>query len=162
MRSYFDSMLRYFEFSGRSTRRQYWLFWLVSGLLGVSAVYADFALYGIRPSPTEHGPFTVFSGIVHFIPGVTVTIRRLHDIGRSGWWFFIVLIPFAGVFILLYWTILGPKEWDNAFGPDPRNHNDSRSPQAPRSSIPRQIRMGSATASRPTHLAPGEDIQRFI
>lgn len=163
MRSYFDSMLRYFEFSGRSTRRQYWLFWLVAALLCLGAFYADYKLYGIIPTATEHGPFAVFVSIVHVIPGITVTVRRLHDTGRSGWWYFIQFVPVIGSLVLLFWMLRGPEQWDNAFGPDPRDDIGAIwTAPSPRSTIPRQVRMGSASQSRPTHLAPGEEIQRFI
>lgn len=163
MFSYFDGMLRYFEVSGRSTRRQYWLFWLVATLLCLGALYADYRLYGIRIDAEYPGPFTAFSCIIHLIPGITVTVRRLHDVGRSGWYYFIQLIPVIGSFILLYWMIRGPTQWDNDFGPDPRE-GAARAWAAPaaRSTIPRQIRMGNAAPSRASHLARGEDVQRFI
>ncbi len=163
MRSYFDSMLRYFEFSGRSTRRQYWLFWLITTLLCLGAIYADYMLYGIVLNARDYGPFTVFASIVHFIPGITVTVRRLHDTGRSGWWYLIQLIPLIGTLILLYWTLRGPEQWDNEFGPDPREEPaNTWSTPTPRSTIPRQVRMGSATQGRPSHLAQGDEVQRFI
>ncbi len=163
MRSYFDSMLRYFEFSGRSTRRQYWLFWLVTTLLCLAAVFADYQLYGIRPTATNHGPFTVFASIIHVVPGITVTVRRLHDTGRSGWFYFIQLIPVIGSLILLYWMVRGPEQWDNLYGSDPRDEMEGQwSAPSPRSTIPRQIRMGNSQHSRPAHLAQREEIQRFI
>lgn len=163
MLSYFDGMLRYFEFSGRSSRRQYWMFWLVASLLCAGALYADFKLYGIRFDTLYPGPFTAFAGIVHAIPAITVTVRRLHDIGRSGWFYFIQLIPIIGSLVLLYWMIVPPKQWDNAYGADPRDGaaDDSFS-RTPRSTIPRQVRMGNASPQRPAHLSAQGEVQRFI
>lgn len=164
MLAYFDGMLRYFEFSGRSTRRQYWLFWLVVVVLTTAAIAADYLLYGIVPTGKYPGPFAAFAGIVHLIPGITVTVRRLHDIGRSGWWYWIQLVPLVGTIVLIFWTLCPPSAWDNPYGPDPRD--DDRGMPAfaasPRSTIPRQIRMGNATPQRPAHMAVQGDVQRFI
>src|SRR5690554_4762310 len=161
MRSYFDGMLRYFEFSGRSTRRQYWLFWLLSLILSVGAAFTDYYLFGRLLDPRHAGLLAAFAGIIHMIPLVTVTVRRLHDIGRSGWWYFIQLIPILGSLVLLYWMICPSEQWDNAYGPAPGEQPAGSWRPAPRSTIPRQIRMGSNSA-RPAHLFEHSEIQRFI
>ncbi len=54
------------------------------------------------------------------LPMMFVTIRRLHDVGKSGWWILISLIPIASL-ILLYWLIIEGNKGDNAFGPHPLN-----------------------------------------
>jgi len=164
MRSYFDGMLRYFEFSGRSTRRQYWLFWLIATLACLGAAYVDYRLYGALPTLEQLGPFTAFASIVHTIPGITVTVRRLHDGGRSGWWYLIQLVPLVGGIVLLVWMCRGPREWDNPYGPDPRREiAATRMPREQRSTIPRAVRMGNATPPRPVFSPEtGAPSQRFI
>lgn len=160
MRSYLDGMLRYFEFSGRSTRRQYWLFWLVATLLTILALAADTNFFRYVPTSYEQlGMFTVFAAIIHIIPGITVTVRRLHDSDRSGWWYFIPLVPLIGAIILLVW-MCWPPETINRFGPDPRDEGPYREPN--RSTIPRQVRMGSDRAHRPLPLEDASVDQRFI
>lgn len=109
MFGYFDTMLRYFEFAGRSSRTQYWVYTLVSLLLLFGALYVDIAVLGyFRPGVSGLGPLTLFCVFIHIVPNITVTVRRLHDSGRSGWWYWICLVPFIGGFWLLVLMFLGP------------------------------------------------------
>lgn len=55
------------------------------------------------------------------IPGLAVTIRRLHDTGRSGWWFLIILIPILGPIVLLVFMVLDSQPTDNNYGPNPKS-----------------------------------------
>jgi uncharacterized membrane protein YhaH (DUF805 family) len=160
--AYFDSMLRYFEFSGRSSRAQYWIFWFVTAVLCILAVGADYLLLGQLPTREHPGPASAFIGIVHAIPGITVTVRRLHDIDRSGWWYWILALPLVGFIIHLVMVCTPGDEWDNAYGEVPHG-NAAMAPLRHRdvpSTIPRQIRMGN-DAARPAHVTGG-DVQRFI
>jgi uncharacterized membrane protein YhaH (DUF805 family) len=143
MGCYLDGMLRYFEFSGRSTRAQYWLFTLFQVLITVAAFVGDFQLAGLDPSnpaPT----LTLFALFVHAIPSVTVQVRRLHDIGKSGAWYLLHFVPF-GSLVLLYWACLGSEEGSNYYdGPG----KSSYTPMPPQryTTIPQGVRMGSARA----------------
>jgi uncharacterized membrane protein YhaH (DUF805 family) len=89
---------RYFSVSGRSSRKEYWSFYLLSFALVVATL--------------------VFAGFVLLIPSITVTTRRLHDTGRSGWLQLIVFIPFAA-FYLLYLYAKAGDSGENAYGADP-------------------------------------------
>lgn len=164
MRSYVDGMLRYFEFSGRSTRRQYWLFWLIALVLSILALIGDHQLWGYWPTAyDELGPLAAFVGIIHIVPGFTVTVRRLHDLDRSGWWYLIQLVPLLGALLMLYWMVCPPRD-PNRFGPDPRDDYGMRGAdayRAPASTIPRQVRMGSAQPQRVVN-DHDQDAQRFI
>jgi len=153
IRSYLDALLRYFDFSGRSSRTQYWLFYLVCVVLTVAAVFADVKLAGQFPQPGHFGTFVTFLIIFHFIPSLSVTIRRLHDIGKSGWWWLISFVPFAGGFILLYWTCCPSEPWPNDYG-DPPGHGDPsprRGREAPVN--PMVERALRARSSRPPNIA---------
>jgi uncharacterized membrane protein YhaH (DUF805 family) len=89
---------RYFSFSGRSSRKEYWSFHLLAiALLIVTAGLASLVLV---------------------IPMFTVTTRRLHDTGRSGWLQLIVFIPFASFYLLYLYATAGDRN-DNAYGADP-------------------------------------------
>ena len=55
-----------------------------------------------------------------FIPRLAVTVRRLHDSGRTGWWALIGLVPFIGFVILLIFMVLDSEPGDNAYGPNPK------------------------------------------
>lgn len=163
MSSYFDGMLRYFELSGRSTRRQYWLFWLIATLLMTIAIYADYILHGALPTRNYVGPFAAFSAIIHIVPGVTVTIRRLHDTGRSGWWYWVQFVPVIGSLLLLFWMVRSPTLLGDAYGPDPRHGSSMFAPRGKGSTIPRQVRMGNGAPPMPAHLEEsGGAVQRFI
>ena len=136
MGAYFDGMLRYFEFAGRSSRSQYWLFFLVQSALMIAAIWGDFQLGGFdrqNPAPT----LTLFVMFVHIVPGVTVQVRRLHDIGRSGLWYLINFVPF-GTLVLFYWACLASQDRDSYY--------DMPAPAAGKTkyiSIPQGVRMGS-------------------
>jgi uncharacterized membrane protein YhaH (DUF805 family) len=96
------AMKGYVKFSGRATRTEYWwfyLFWLI--VVGVTG-YINQNL----------GALVV---LVLLLPGVAAGIRRLHDIGKSGWWILVAFIPLIGGLILLYFLVQ-PSEGDNDYG----------------------------------------------
>ncbi len=111
---------KYVTFTGRARRSEYWFFALYAVLAGFAAMIVD---HFVDP-PAAGVPFAV--GIVYgvvllvnFLPGLAVTVRRLHDTNRSGWWFFIVLVPFLGAILLIVWYCTKGTKGDNRFGPDP-------------------------------------------
>lgn len=154
MSSYFDGMLRYFEFWGRSTRMQYWMFFLIQFVLTCAAVAIDFTINGRPGTHWQQMPVTLFMVIIHLIPGITVQVRRLHDIGKSGGWYLLTFLP-LGSLVLLYWAFLGSDVPDNNYGSHERPSSETRG-----STIPAGVRFGSARQARGTGPAPVEG--RFI
>jgi uncharacterized membrane protein YhaH (DUF805 family) len=153
-------MLRYFEFSGRSTRSQYWLFFLFQGIIMVAAVFGDFQLGELdprHPAPT----LTVFACFVHAIPAITVQVRRLHDIGKSGAWYLLQFVPLGGL-VLLYWACLPSEEGENYYdGPSPSSYAPSKTVRY--ASIPAGVRMGSARTPAVSGRGNGQPSEgRFI
>ena len=146
MRSYFDGMMRYFEFSGRSTRIQYWMFFLVEFVLFGIAITIDYQLGGFDNLAAPNLPVTMFMGFIHIVPSLTVQVRRLHDIGKSGAWYLLTFVPFGGL-VLLYWACCASEPGSNYYdGPSPSTYEprNKLQPVAPRhSTIPRNVRMGS-------------------
>ncbi len=111
-------LLKYAEFEGRARRSEYWLFFLFQIL-----VYIPIVIIGIAASGREFdGPSVPFIAAILFfmLPNITVTVRRLHDSDRSGWWYFISLVPLIGGLWLLILTLLDGTSGDNRFGPDPK------------------------------------------
>jgi uncharacterized membrane protein YhaH (DUF805 family) len=100
---------RFTDFDGRSSRSEYWFFFLFNVI--VQAVASAFDA-GIR---SEYGLVSSVVGLVLLLPGIAVSIRRLHDIGRSGWWLLIILIPIVGVLVLLYFFVQPSKDDGNPY-----------------------------------------------
>ncbi len=110
------ALSKYATFSGRARRSEYWWFTLFSVLAALVGVALDVAI----PISDE---FRVFAPIVLlglFLPQLSVLVRRLHDTGRSGWWYFIGFIPLIGGIWLLVLLLNGGDRVDNRYGPSPK------------------------------------------
>ena len=113
----------YANFSGRARRKEYWMFVLVQtivmiGLMILDSVLGlDFELQGIS---LGYGYLYLIGIIVHFIPSIAVVVRRLHDVGKSGWFYFIFLIPIIGIIWLLVSICTEGQKEDNKYGPNPK------------------------------------------
>ena len=113
----------YANFSGRARRKEYWMFVLVQAIVMIglmildSVLGLDFELQGIS---LGYGYLYLIGLIVHFIPSLAVLVRRLHDVGKSGWFYFIFLIPLIGVLWLLVLYCTEGQKQDNKWGPDPK------------------------------------------
>lgn len=124
---------RYAEFSGRSRRMEYWMFVLFNML--VSSAIAIVFGQNQATQTTQVGFQIGFStnltgtggilqnlfGLVSFIPGLAVYIRRLHDSDRSGWWTLLVFLPLFGWIALLVFACLDGTRGPNRFGEDPKD-----------------------------------------
>lgn len=104
----------YCNFSGRSSRSEYWWYSLFTFILGfIIAIFA-----GILGENAGNA----LTGIVYLallLPGLGLTVRRLHDINKSGWWILINLIPLVGWIIMLVWLCKDSDPTDNQYGPVP-------------------------------------------
>ncbi len=99
----------YTSFKGRARRKEYWWFYLFTLIVYIITSTMD-AMAG-----TEY-LFTGLASLALFLPTLAVTVRRLHDIGRSGWWIFISIIPLIGVFILIFWLATNTQPLQNQWG----------------------------------------------
>jgi|TARA_B100000003_G_C10689462_1_gene274426 uncharacterized membrane protein YhaH (DUF805 family) len=113
----------YANFSGRARRKEYWMYVLVQSIIMIglmildSILGLDFELQGIS---LGYGYLYLIGVIVHFIPSLAVLVRRLHDVGKSGWFYFIFLIPIIGIIWLLVLYCTEGQKQDNKWGPDPK------------------------------------------
>jgi uncharacterized membrane protein YhaH (DUF805 family) len=116
----------YVTFSGRARRAEYWWFALFNliGTLGLTAL--DLRLFGVGLEST--GPFVLLFSLAILLPAVSVMVRRLHDTGRSGWWFWITLIPLIGGLVLIVWLATPGDAGANDYGPDPLRHDPAPPP----------------------------------
>jgi len=115
MNSYMDAMRRYFEFSGRTSRVDFWLYILVYFIIYAIAAAIDAFAFGTQFGQNI-GILTGIVGLVHLIPGIAVTVRRLHDTDRSGWWILIVFVPLIGWIWLLVLECFAGTPGANRFG----------------------------------------------
>jgi uncharacterized membrane protein YhaH (DUF805 family) len=99
---------------GRAARSEYWYWALFVFLLGFICSVLD---AGIFPENTV-SPFSSVAGIVTFLPGISVAVRRLHDIGRTGWWW-LIAFTVVGIIVLIYWACQKGDAGPNAYGSDP-------------------------------------------
>jgi len=118
MQWYLKVMQQYAVFSGRAQRAEYWFFILFYMLGYIILVVVDLLLGAYN---AESG-FGLLSGIfllVHLLPSIAVSVRRLHDIGMTGWWYLLVIIPIIGPLVLLIFFVTDSKD-NNEYGPNPK------------------------------------------
>ena len=104
---------KYATFSGRASRKEYWMFFLFNFLFAFGLQIVD-AVLG-----TE-GVLGGLYALAALLPSWAVFTRRMHDIGKSGWWWLIALIPLVGAIVLLVFACKDSEPGDNAYGPNPK------------------------------------------
>jgi len=102
------------NFSDRASRSEFWYWFLFSLLLSISAGMV-ISILGLPGDDLLENLLLV----VLFIPNLSIAVRRLHDIDKSGWWYLIIFIPLIGFFIWLYWACVQGTNGPNRFGADP-------------------------------------------
>jgi uncharacterized membrane protein YhaH (DUF805 family) len=120
MHWYIEALKKYFDFSGRSRRREFWLFYLFFLIINIVLVIIEQAL-GMRSSVSGIGFLSTVYSLLLLIPSISVTVRRLHDTGRTGWWILIGLIPLIGGIVLLVFMLLDSQPEANEYGPNPKS-----------------------------------------
>ncbi len=110
---------KYACFSGRARRQEYWLFVLFNAIAGIIIN----VIGGVLAGATGVDAFAFLGAIYNLavlIPGFAVFFRRLHDTGRSGWWWLILFIPIVGVIVILVFCCLDSQPGENKYGPNPK------------------------------------------
>ncbi len=115
MNWYFEVFRKYADFDGRASRSEYWWFFLISIIVSSLLSTID-AITGTFNPDYGIGLLSAVYSLAVFIPSFAVNIRRLHDIGRSGWWLFLHLIPLLGTLVLLFWSIKASDPDVNQYG----------------------------------------------
>ncbi|MEU6985751.1 DUF805 domain-containing protein [Streptomyces sp. NPDC046324] len=113
MNWYLDVLKKYAVFTGRARRQEYWMYMLFNVIAYVVLAILDAVL---TTAPLLTGIYAL--GV--FLPTLAVTIRRLHDTGRSGWMILLGLIPLVGGIILIVFYATEGNQTDNAYGPNPK------------------------------------------
>jgi len=119
MKWYLKAFRNYFKFKGRARRKEYWMFMLFNVVLASVAAVLDSALLGTVSKNLGFGLLSSLYALVALMPELAVTVRRLHDVGKSGWWLFITLVPFIGSIWLLVLLASDGQPGENKYGPNP-------------------------------------------
>jgi uncharacterized membrane protein YhaH (DUF805 family) len=119
MNCYIDAWKKYAIFTGRTTRKDFWLFVLFNFIFGLIAMVLDM-LFGINISIDNlvmpYGVIYILYSLIMLLPSLAICVRRLHDINKSGGWIFISLIPIIGAIWLLIMLCLKSDEVENSYG----------------------------------------------
>ena len=118
MNWYLEVLKKYAVFSGRARRKEYWLFVLFNIIFTIVASILDAVVFGTAIGGL--GPLYGLYALAILVPGLAVSVRRLHDVGKSGWFFLIVLIPIVGGIWLLVVMCRDSTPGENQYGANPK------------------------------------------
>ncbi len=136
MKWFLKCLKQYADFRGRARRKEYWMFTLFYCIFALVALILDiiigttYSSEGVLDSILNEGTTTqigLIEGIFNIailIPSTAVSVRRLHDIGRSGWWLLLVLLPIIGLIWLIVWAIFDSHPETNEWGPNPKANDE--------------------------------------
>lgn len=113
MNWYIDVLKKYAVFSGRARRMEYWMFVLFNLIIAFVLGFVE----GMVGSP---GILSMIYSLAVLVPSIAVSMRRLHDIGRTGWWLLIAFVPLIGAVVLLVFMVLDSQPGSNQYGPNPK------------------------------------------
>jgi uncharacterized membrane protein YhaH (DUF805 family) len=116
---YLEVLKKYAVFSGRARRAEYWYFVLFNIIVAIVLSLID-TLLGTFDFVQGVGLLSGLYYLAVLIPTLAVTVRRLHDIDRTGWWIFINLIPLIGFIVLLVFAVTDGTPGSNRYGPNPK------------------------------------------
>jgi uncharacterized membrane protein YhaH (DUF805 family) len=116
---YLDVLKKYAVFSGRARRKEYWYFCLFNVIISIVLAIID-VIFGTFSRAAGIGLLGGIYALAVLIPGLAVSVRRLHDRNRSGWWLFIALVPLIGAIVLVVFMVQDSQEGDNQYGPNPK------------------------------------------
>ena len=119
MNWYREAFRKYAIFEGRARRKEYWFFALFNFLAVVVLSVVDM-FFGTFRQEAELGLLSGAYVLAIVIPSLAVTVRRLHDTGRSGWWVLLHFLPVFGWIVLLLFTVQDSEPGANQYGPNPK------------------------------------------
>ena len=120
MNWYLEVLKKYAVFSGRARRKEYWFFTLFNVIIITAFTFIDFSV-GLYDVASDIGLLSSLYSLVILVPSIAVSIRRLHDTDRTGWWLLICFVPLIGIIVLLVFMVLDSTPGDNQYGPNPKD-----------------------------------------
>jgi len=131
MKYYISALKQYANFSGRSTRSEYWYFVLFNFIFFIAISMLDTAFgtridyessyhgaYGYTQSSVHIGFLSLAYALAVFLPGLAVFVRRMHDVGKSGWYILLAFLPLIGFIWLLVLLCTDSQPGENKYGPN--------------------------------------------
>ena len=118
---------KYVDFSTRASRKEYWLFFLFYLIACIILSIIDMFV-GTYHEESGYGLFSGIFILATFLPYLAVTVRRLHDTGRTGWWLLLSIIPLFGLIWLIIVLCLKGNDGENRFGADPLTQDRNGAP----------------------------------
>ena len=112
MNWYLKVLGQYSDFNGRARRKEYWMFTFLNMIFAFGSVLID--------SMIGNPIFYIIYVLAMFIPGLAVSVRRLHDVGKSGWMILITLVPLIGAIWLIVLMVTDSNPAENQYGPNPK------------------------------------------
>ncbi|MBU3012369.1 DUF805 domain-containing protein [Polaribacter vadi] len=124
MNWYLKVLQQYADFKGRARRKEYWMFFLfqilIIVLLSLIIIFSSGG-FDSNEEPSDIGLIILgFYFLATLIPTIAVSVRRLHDTNRSGWWYLLVIIPYIGRFVLLIFNCMDSYNGSNKWGENPK------------------------------------------
>jgi len=119
MNWYIEVLKKYAVFSGRARRKEYWFFCLFNIIISIVLSIIDVFLLGTEPEAGV-GLLGTLYALAVLIPALAVSVRRLHDTDRTGWWLLIAIVPLIGFIVLLVFMLLDSTPGENKHGPNPK------------------------------------------
>ena len=120
MNWYLSVLKNYARFGGRARRKEYWMFTLFNFIFLIIAMIID-NVVNTTVGKLPYGLFYSLYAIAVLIPGLAVAVRRLHDVGKSGWMILIALIPIIGAIWLLVLMVTDSDPGENEYGANPKD-----------------------------------------
>jgi uncharacterized membrane protein YhaH (DUF805 family) len=117
---YLDVLKKYAVFEGRARRKEYWMFVLFNIIIGIVLGIVDQSLGLVISKGSGQGILGTVYSLAVLCPGIAVAIRRLHDIGKSGWWLLIAFVPCIGAIVLLIFAVQDSQPGANQYGANPK------------------------------------------
>ncbi len=122
MNWYVTVLKKYAEFNGRARRSEYWYFVLISTIISWILMAIDYSVFGTGIEGV--GAISSIYSLAVFVPTLAVTVRRLHDTGRSGWNLLWAFLPLIGAILLIVWLATNGQQGSNQYGQNPKEEGE--------------------------------------
>ena len=116
MEWYLAVLKKYLVFTGRATRTEYWMFALFNVIISIVLSIIGYVVVG----GNGQSALSSLYSLAVLLPSLGVSVRRLHDTNRSGWWLLISLVPIIGIIVLIVFLVQDSDPGDNRYGPNPK------------------------------------------